>query len=108
MANSPTQNSLASLRAQGYICWIVEYYNSFSRKRVDMFAAWDLIALRENEVLFVQTTSASNVSARVKKIAGNEYTPDIRKAGVRLEVHGWSSKKVGNRRVYSQRVVDVS
>lgn len=111
MANSPTQLSLSALRAQGYTCWIVEYWSPYPKprgKRVDLFNAWDILCLRENEILFVQTTSASNVAARVKKIAENEYTPDIRKAGVRLEVHGWTSKKIGNRRVYNQRVVDVS
>lgn len=108
---SPTQSSLAALRAAGYVCWVVEYYNSFTRKRVDMFGAWDIIALRKDEVLFVQTTSSSNVSARVRKIADNEYTPAIREAGVRMEVHGWAKKpKVngGKAMVWKQRIVDVS
>jgi len=108
---SPTKNSLAVLRALGYTCWVVEYWNSFTRKRVDLFNAWDIIALRENEVLFVQTTSDSNVSARVKKITENEHTADIRKAGVRLEIHGWrKTAKVrgGKTQVWKQRVVDLS
>jgi hypothetical protein len=108
---SPTQSSLAALRAAGYVCWVVEYYNSFMRKRVDMFGAWDIVALRENEVLFVQTTSGSNVSARVNKIADNVYTPAIREAGVRLEVHGWTKKpkvKGAKAMIWKQRIVDVS
>lgn len=108
---SPTENSLAILRAQGYLCWVCEYFNSFTRRRVDMFGAWDIIALRENEVLFVQTTSDSNVSARVKKITENEHTADIRKAGVRLEIHGWRKApkvKGGKAQIWKQRVVDLS
>lgn len=108
---SPTQSSLAALRAQGYTCAIVEYWNSFIRKRVDLYGIFDIIALRENEVLFVQTTSGSNVSARVRKIADSEYTPVIREAGVRMEVHGWTKKpkvRGGKAMVWKQRVVDVS
>lgn len=108
MAKSPTELSLAVLRAQGYACWIVEYYNSFTRRRHDLYGAWDIMAVREGEVLLVQTTSGSNVSARVKKIAENEYTPILRSANVRLEIHGWTKKKVGRRLDYKQRIVDVS
>lgn len=111
VSRSPTQSSLAALRAQGYVCWIVEYWNSFTRRRCDLFGAWDIIALREGEVLFVQTTSGSNVSARARKIADNEYTPVIRKAGVRMEVHGWRKAKVkrgSKAERWVQRVVDVS
>lgn len=108
---SPTQNSLAILRALGYTCWVVETYNYFKKKRVDLFNAWDILAIRENEVLFVQTTSDSNVAARVKKIIDNEYTADIRKAGVRLEIHGWRKApkvKGGKVEVWKQRIVDLS
>lgn len=108
---SPTQSSLAALRAAGYACWVCEHWNSFTHKRVDLFGAWDILALRKDEVLFVQTTSGSNVSARVRKIADNEYTPAIREAGVRMEVHGWTKKpkvRGGKAMVWKQRVVDVS
>jgi hypothetical protein len=111
MARSPTENSLAILRAQGYACWIVETWNSFTKRRQDLYGAWDIMAVRENEVLLVQTTSGSNVSARVKKIADNEYTEILRSANVRLEVHGWRKKpkvKGGKAMVWDQRVVDVS
>ncbi|MDE2467327.1 MAG: hypothetical protein KGL35_00905 [Bradyrhizobium sp.] len=105
MSASPTQRSLSHLRGLGYVCWIVEHWNHFTRRRQDLFGAWDILALREGEVLFVQTTSGSNVSARIRKIADNEYTPTIRKAGVRLEVHGW--RKGANGR-WALRTVDVS
>ena len=108
---SPTQSSLAALRAQGYTCWIVEYWNSFTRRRVDLFGLFDIVALREGEMLFVQTTSGSNVSARIKKIADHETTPRIREAGVRMEIHGWTKKpkvKGTKAMIWKQRIVDVS
>ena len=107
---SPTQNSLSALRAQGYTCWIVEYWNSFTRKRVDMFGMFDIIAIRENETLAVQTTT-SGVAARVKKITDSEYLDAVRKAGWRIEVHGWAKKpktKGSKVEVWKQRVVDLS
>lgn len=107
---SPTQNSLAVLRAQGYTCWIVEHWNSFTSKRVDLFCMFDILAIRENETLAVQTTT-SGVAARVKKITDSPYLSDVRKAGWRIEVHGWRKvPKVrgGKAEVWKQRIVDLS
>ena len=110
MAKTPTEKSLAVLRAQGYTCAIVEKWMPFPPPghRSDMYGCIDIVALGDNEVLFVQTTSGSNVSARVKKITENEFLPAMRKAGVKVEVHGWTAKKVGNRYDYKQKVVDLS
>ena len=49
--------------------------------------------------------SGSNVAARVTKIAESEATPDIRKAGMGIIVHGWR-KSARNRWVL--REVDCS
>jgi hypothetical protein len=45
--------------------------------------------------LAVQTTSGSNVSARVAKIAEAEATPDMRAAGWKIVVHGWRKNAAG-------------
>lgn len=92
---TPTQRSLEKLRAEGYICQVVESFNSFTKQRKDLFGVIDILAIRENEILGVQTTSASSVSARVKKIADNELTPAIRKSGMGLVVHGWGKRVIG-------------
>lgn len=107
---SPTQNSLSALRAQGYTCWVCEYWNSFTRRRVDMFGCIDIIAIRAGETLAVQTTT-TGVAARVKKITDSEYLPAMRDAGWRIEVHGWrKAKKVrgGKAEIWKQRIVDLS
>jgi hypothetical protein len=39
--------------------------------------------------LAVQTTSGSNVSARVKKLTESELIGTVRKAGWGIHVHGW-------------------
>lgn len=107
---SPTQNSLAALRAQGYTCWIVETWNSFTRKRNDLFGVFDILAIREGETLAVQTTT-TGVASRVKKINESPYLDAVRKAGWRIEVHGWIKKpkvKGGKVLVWKQRTVDMT
>ena len=64
-----------------------------------------MLALRGTETLAVQTTSASNVPARVRKIADSPLVGAVRDAGWGIVVHGW--KKVGNRWTLT-REVDVS
>lgn len=108
---SPTQLSLAMLRAEGWTCWVVEHWDSFARKRRDLFGCIDILCLRGWETLAVQTTSASGVSARVKKIEANEHTKAMREADWAIHVHGWSKRKVkrgGKAERWHCRVVDVS
>ena len=89
MANSPTQLSLKKLRQEGYTVAIVEHWNAFARIRQDLFGFIDLLALKDKEVLAVQTTSASNMSARAKKIGEHENVGAVRKAGWTIHIHGW-------------------
>lgn len=105
MAASPTQRSLAYLKAEGYTVAIVEHWNSFTRRRHDLFGMFDLLAVRAGETLAVQTTSGSNVSARVRKISDSELIGAVRDAGWVVHVHGW--RKGANGR-YSLRVEDLS
>ena len=104
LATSPTQLSLKKLKADGYVCQITERWNAFAKIRVDLFGFVDVLAIKENETLAVQTTSYSNISARVKKISDHDNVGAVRKAGWKIHVHGWH--KVGSR--WECKVVDVS
>lgn len=104
MSLTPTALSRKLLESQGYTTALVEHYNAFTRRKHDLFGFVDLLAIRKGETLAVQTTSASNVSARVRKIADHENVGAVREAGWAIAVHGW--RKVGNR--WQVRVVDVS
>ena len=101
---SPTQRSLKYLRDQGYTVEVVEHWNHFARKRQDLFGFADLLAIRENEVILVQVTSGTNVSARVKKIAESEHIDMVRKSGMSVFVHGWRKLKSG----WAPKIVDLS
>jgi hypothetical protein len=94
---SPTQRSLKLLREAGWECWVVEQTVRAGKlvfKR-DLFNAWDLIGIRGNETIAVQTTTLGNLGARLKKLAENQFVPMCRDAGWKLEAHGWRKLKAG-------------
>src|SRR3546814_2519291 len=64
MSASPTARTLAKLRADGWLAWVVEKWIPQTRKRSDLFGFIDILALRDGEVLAVQATSRSNVRDR--------------------------------------------
>jgi hypothetical protein len=69
-----------------------------------MWGFCDLLAIKENEILAVQTTSASNMSARAHKIADSENVGMVRKSGIKIHIHGW----VKTGRKWECKVMDVS
>lgn len=92
---TPTQLSLRHLRADGYLAEVTERWNPHARVRNDLFGFIDILAVRGPETLAVQTTSAANVSARIRKISDAPTVAAVREAGWTIRVHGWA--KVGNR-----------
>jgi hypothetical protein len=91
---SPTQLTLRKLREDGHMAYVVERWNHFAKIRQDLWG-FDVIYCKRGEIGLVQATSASNLSARVKKVGDLESTPKLREAGFRLLCWGW--KKVKNR-----------
>lgn len=94
MTVSPTQLTLRHLRSQGYLAEVTERWNPHASIRQDLFGFVDVLAIKPGETLAVQTTSATNVSARIKKIAESPYIGAVRDAGWTIRVHGWG--KVDN------------
>jgi len=89
---SPTERSLAMLRTRGYLCRVVEHWNSHAKVRVDLWGC-DILAVKVGEPpLLVQTTTASNQSARAKKLCALPSTTFLLRAGWAIHVHGWSKK----------------
>lgn len=103
---SPTQRSLREMRKRGYLCDVVERWIAPARVRKDLYGIADLLCIKDEDVVAVQATSLSNVSARIAKIACHENTPIVRKAGIRILVQGWG-KSAGSR-FYHLREVDCS
>lgn len=93
---SPTQRSLAKLRKEGWFVAITERWNPWSKTRQDLFGFIDLLAIRGDETLAVQTTSGTNVSARLEKIRGIQAASLwLESPSRKIVVHGW--RKVGER-----------
>jgi hypothetical protein len=90
--SSPTQRSLKFMRDQGYTAEVVERFNSFTKRRNDLFGFIDILCIRKGEVVGVQTTSAGHVSDRKKKILEHENAQAVLDSGIRIIVHGWEKK----------------
>lgn len=95
MATSPTQRSLKLMRDQGYLCEITEKWNVFAKIRQDLYGFVDILCVKDGKTVAVQTTSYSNMSARIKKIQGLESYPIVRSAGWEIVIHGWKKDKAG-------------
>jgi hypothetical protein len=93
---SPMQRSLNEMRRRGYFCEITENWIKHGAVgyRKDLFGFCDLLCLGENEVIAVQTTSRSNMRARIRKIADSDVVGFVRKAGIRILVQGWDGDKL--------------
>lgn len=90
---SPTQLSKRELEKEGYLVEITERWNSFARKRKDLFDFIDLLAIRKGEVVGVQTTSLSNINARIKKIQEHPNYRPVIDSGIKIVVHGSYKEK---------------
>ena len=93
MAASPTQLTLRKLRADGWpLVAVVEHWVPGANIRRDLFDLVDVLAVGPAGTLAVQTTSATNVAARIRKIADSPNIAAIREAGWTFHVHGWRKK----------------
>ena len=100
---TPTARTKKLLEADGYVVAIVEKWIPFSKppRRLDLFGFIDLLAMRPGELIGVQVTSTSNISARIHKIEQSPYRDWWVSTGSRLEVHGWSKKAQGKRKIWT-------
>jgi len=96
---TPSQRTTKHLREQGYLVATVEHYNSFTRRKHDLFGCIDLLAIGNGETLAIQVTSRSNMSARIKKIQDNLALPEMLRSKWRILVHGWDKGTNGRYRL---------
>src|SRR5512134_3538155 len=73
-AMTPTQRSLAWLKANGYACEIVCYWHHFAKHRVDFLGVADLLAWKPgtSETLAIQVTDDTHHAKRRAKILASE------------------------------------
>lgn len=93
--SSPTERTLAEMRKRGYLVQVVEKWIPAVRRRQDLYGFIDVLAIREGEIVGVQATSGDNVASRVTKIAEHPNVSAVRRAGIRILVHGWRRNAAG-------------
>lgn len=93
-STSPTQRSLKHMRELGYTCAIVEHWNAFVRRKQDLYGFIDVLCVKGDDIVGIQTTTGDNAAARVTKITEHENYPLICKA-IRIVVHGWRKNAAG-------------
>jgi hypothetical protein len=108
---TPMQRTLAEIKQQDCKYWIVENWNQWAKKRVDLFGIIDLLVL-DNGVVGLQVCG-TDWSAHLVKIMETEKENTIawlQQPGTRLEVWGWRKlkKKRGGKAMYwAPRIADV-
>ena len=97
MATSPTQLSLRHLRNEGWlvdVCerWVPNPGHPGGGKRRDLFGLVDLVAIREEVTMGVQTTDHTSVSAHLTKMTDADHRRaliELIGAGWLVAIHGW-------------------
>lgn len=99
---SPTQRALKKLRDTGFTSQVVERWNFFAKRRVDLFGIIDVIAMRQDfGILGVQATSGSNHIARVNKSMAEPRLKEWLLSGGFYEC--WSFRKLKKHRAMVMR-----
>jgi len=55
----------------------------------DLFSCIDILGLKSGQTIAVQTTSLSNIAARIAKVKASEGFEYMKQAGWIVQVHGW-------------------
>lgn len=89
-----TSRSMRRLRSEGFAVDLVERWLAVIQRRRDLFGIIDLIAVRGDlrGATFVQVTSRSGMSSRLKKIQRSPFAPVILAAGNAIHLHGWDRR----------------
>lgn len=96
---SPTQRTLAALRADGYTAAVVEHFNPHVKIRQDLFGFGDILAMKAGApILIVQATGetgSGNFQPRLAKILALENGAPVAwlRAGGRVEVWAWARRR---------------
>ncbi len=106
---SPTQQTLKLMRSRGYTCEVTERWCPFSKRRKDLFGFIDVLCIRGDETVAVQTTTASHINARIDKMRELDGPKWWLLSTMRtIVVHGWSKKGArGKRKLWDCREVNV-
>lgn len=92
LAETNTSRTLRYLRKEGYDCGMVERYNQYTKQRHDLFNIIDIIAIKDNQILGVQSCGQA-FSEHDKKILAEPMREKWLAAGAELTLIGWRKLK---------------
>lgn len=95
---TPTQRSLAFLKADGWTVAVVEKWNPHVRIRQDLFGFADLIAMRPGAIPILVQCTSTGWASRVAKILEAPLAAVALRSGFQIEVHGWRKLKTNRGR----------
>lgn len=92
---APTmQLTLRHFRKLGYLCHVSEHWDAFARRRRDLYNFSDLCAVKDGELLMIQTTTKGQISTRSRKMDGLKSAHLLHTVpGVKLLIVGWAKPK---------------
>jgi len=112
MASKPLQRSLDLLRQSGYTADVAERYNSFCRRRFDLWGFADIVAFGAGwpGVLAVQacrgsTSGGGDVATHITKIMATPGLAEFLECGNRFEIFAWSQRQKNGRQIWVPRIV---
>ena len=93
MPVSSNQRSMTRCTKLGWPRWKVEVWHAFAHKRQDLFGIIDVLALANDELIGIQSTSA-DVNQHLAKIRESEFTLPWLATGAKLEIWNWRKLKL--------------
>lgn len=83
------QRVLKALADDGFLAQVVERWDSFSRRRHDLFEIIDILAIGHGMTIAVQVTSRDNMAARRRKMRATPALAEMLRAGWKVELWGY-------------------
>ncbi len=110
MPMSPTARTMQECKKRGWPVSKAEYFNSFTKRRHDLFNFIDVVALDMDTgtIIGIQSTTTSNLTSRIKKTIELESSRQWKKCGGRIVMHGWAKRgPAGKRKLWTLREVEI-
>lgn len=112
---TPTQKTLAWCEEHEFSAQVVERWNSFVKRRIDLFGFLDLIYITGKSgsgVTGVQCCITGDISKRRNKILALHLEKDIIRtwllSGNSIEIHGWAKRGARGKRKLWTLVREIS
>jgi hypothetical protein len=110
---SPTQRTLAELKRLGWTAQVVEHWNGFARRRIDLFGVIDIVVIVPYEghgspldhLLGIQCCAGASHATRRTKILAEPRALEWLRAGGKLDVWSWAKQGArGKRKTWTLRI----